>query len=88
LCYILLFSDADTSGGTYREEEMPVIPIQGTNLFTGLAYRLYHEDFGKAPIAAKPTVEGLQVKLLLQDWQRLPYTIFAERRQPEWAKYA
>jgi len=77
--------DATTSG--YREELVPVESIANTNLFTGLPYRLHHVNFGKAPIAATETPEGLEVGGSRGPYHKLPYRIVAERRQSQWPKY-
>jgi len=85
---ILFFSSDDGSDEGYKEELVPVEEITGTNLFTGLAYRLHHEYYGQAPIIASEIPEDLQVRGSNSGpWHKFGYRIVAERRPSEWPKY-
>jgi len=90
--------EGSSDSEAYKEELIPMELIKGTKLFTGLAYRLHHQPFGKAPIVISGTTEGLEVrwseKAVGDDgvfyplrWHKVPYRVVAERRQSEWPKY-
>jgi len=64
-----------------------IVPIKGTGLFTGLAYRLHHELFGKAPIVTFEIPKALEVRAARGPWLNLPYGIVAERNPTEWHNY-
>jgi len=78
--------ELDEPKGGYNEKCEPVVAIENTNLFTGLAYRLHYAYFGKAPIIASEVSDDLEVKTTA-GWHKPPYRIIAERRQTEWPKY-